>query len=225
MVWEYEAMLWEAGGDILTSDNKKAAFNGAEGVRALAMLQNMQENGRSTWTSTRTPASSENLFNSGNIGMMITGPWDLSSFPDVKYGVQVMPSFDPGGSHQTIAGPDNWVLFDNGPAARGGGLGLPEVVHGARRAAEGLDGDRAPADACVGGADAGLLAVQHQVPGVGTFADNLKNVLKARPQIPQYPRVSTALGQAIVNTLLGKGTRRQPERGRCAGHGFLAVPA
>ena len=27
--------------------------------------------------------------------MIITGPWDLSGFPDVNYGVQVMPSFDP----------------------------------------------------------------------------------------------------------------------------------
>ena len=25
-----------------------------------------------------------------------------------------MPSFDPGGNHETIAGPDNWVIFDNG---------------------------------------------------------------------------------------------------------------
>ena len=32
---------------------------------------------------------------------------------------------------------------------------------------------------------------------------------KARPQIPQYPQVSTALGQAIVNVLLGKGTPQQ----------------
>ena len=26
-----------------------------------------------------------------------------------------MPSFDAGGNHETIAGPDNWVIFDNGP--------------------------------------------------------------------------------------------------------------
>ena len=51
----------------------------------------------------------------GNIGMLITGPWDLPGFPNVNYGVQFMPSFAPGGSHATIAGPDNWVIFDNGP--------------------------------------------------------------------------------------------------------------
>ena len=53
--------------------------------------------------------------NSGKIGMLVTGPWDLSSLPDIDYGVQVMPTFaDSNAGHQTIAGPDNWVVFDNG---------------------------------------------------------------------------------------------------------------
>jgi multiple sugar transport system substrate-binding protein len=62
-------------------------------------------------------------------------------------------------------------------------------------------------------------------PGEGTFAENLKNVLKARPQISQYPRVSTALGQAIVNTLLGKGSPQDNlNTAATAANGFLAVP-
>ena len=35
-----------------------------------------------------------------------------SGYPDINYGVQIMPSY-PGGSHATIAGPDMWVMFDN----------------------------------------------------------------------------------------------------------------
>ena len=45
--------------------------------------------------------------------MFITGPWNLADFPDANYGVQVMPSFA-GGTHDTIAGPDAWVVMDNG---------------------------------------------------------------------------------------------------------------
>ena len=30
-VWHYEALLWEAGGSVLTPDNKQAAFNSAGG--------------------------------------------------------------------------------------------------------------------------------------------------------------------------------------------------
>src|SRR5207302_5674547 len=53
-----------------------------------------------------------NLFNSGKIAMLWTGPWDLSSInSDVSYGVQVLPGKT---SHASIAGPDNWMVFDNG---------------------------------------------------------------------------------------------------------------
>jgi multiple sugar transport system substrate-binding protein len=224
-VWEYEAMLWEAGGDILTSDNKKAAFNSAQGVRALTTLQQMQQDGSLYLDFHPDAGKSENLFNSGNIGMMITGPWDLSSFPDVKYGVQFMPSFDAGGSHQTIAGPDNWVIFDNGP----------------QRVAAAWDFMKwfsAPDQLLKDSMATGHLPTRASVeqmpdfsqfntkyPGEGTYADNLKNVLKARPQIPQYPRVSTALGQAIVNTLLGKGTPQDNlNTAATLANGFLAVP-
>ena len=34
-------MLWEAGGDLLMSDNEKAAFNSAAGVKAMTILQQM----------------------------------------------------------------------------------------------------------------------------------------------------------------------------------------
>ena len=55
----------------------------------------------------------DDLFNAGKIAMDVTGPWALSGYPDINYGVQIMPMFD-GGSHTTIAGPDMWVMFDNG---------------------------------------------------------------------------------------------------------------
>jgi multiple sugar transport system substrate-binding protein len=225
-VWQYEAMLWEAGGDILTSDNKKAAFNGPEGVRALTVLQQMQQDGSMYLDFHPDAGKSENLFNSGNIGMMITGPWDLSSFPDVKYGVQIMPSFDPGGSHQTIAGPDNWVLFDNGPervAAAWDFLSwftAPDQVLTDSMATGHLP-TRASVSSMPGFAD---FATKY--PGEGTFVSNLENVQKARPQIPQYPRVSTALGQAVVNVLLGKGTPQENlDAAATQADGFLAVPA
>ena len=34
-VWHYEALLWEAGGDITSADNKHAVFNSPAGVKAL----------------------------------------------------------------------------------------------------------------------------------------------------------------------------------------------
>jgi ABC-type glycerol-3-phosphate transport system substrate-binding protein len=38
------------------------------------------------------------------------------------------------------------------------------------------------------------------------FANNLKNVEQARPQIAQYPRISAALGREVVAALLGQAS-------------------
>src|SRR5690242_13813646 len=40
-VWRFWALLWEAGGNILTPDGKKAAFDSPAGVKALTLLQQM----------------------------------------------------------------------------------------------------------------------------------------------------------------------------------------
>ena len=89
-------MLWEAGGHILTPDNKKAAFNSAAGVKALTQLRQLQQAHALYLDFHPDAGTSETLFNSGKLGMIITGPWDLSTFPDVNYGVQIMPVVGPG---------------------------------------------------------------------------------------------------------------------------------
>jgi multiple sugar transport system substrate-binding protein len=205
-VWEYEAMLWEAGGHILNSDNSKAAFNSAAGVRALAQLRSLQQAHALYLDFHPDAGTSETLFNSGKLGMIITGPWDLSTFPDVKYGVQIMPSWDPGGSHQTISGPDNWVVFNNGSARVNASL---EFLQFLTTPANLLQNSMATGDLPT------KLSVQQlpgfsqfnvKYPGAGVFAANLKNVVQARPQITQYPRVSAALGREVVAALLGQAS-------------------
>ncbi len=224
-VWEYEAMLWAAGGDILNSDNTKAAFNDAGGVRALSVLQGLQQDGSLLLDFHPDSGKYGNLFNSGNVGMLITGPWDLSSFPDVNYGVQVMPSFDPGGSHQTIAGPDNWVIFDNGTDRVNASweflkyLSSPDAV-----LQDSLATSHLPTRASVEQMP-GFAEFDTKYPGVGTFASNLSNVLKARPQIPQYPQVSGFLGQAIVSVLLGQAEPQAAlDSAAEQSDGVLAIP-
>src|SRR5205807_1859210 len=123
-VWHWEPLLWEAGGQLLTPDNKKAAFDSAAGLASLNTLRTMAVTDKSMYLDPSDSAYA-NLFNSGKVGMLVTGPWDLATFNNVKYGVQVMPSY-------------------------------------------------------------------------------LGNVKQARPQIPQYPKISTILGTMIVSVLLGK---------------------
>ena len=225
MVWQYEAMLWEAGGDILNADNTQAAFNSAAGVRAATMLQQMQQDGSLYLDYHPDSGQYGNLFNSGNIGMLITGPWDLSGFPDVNYGVQQMPSFDPGGSHITIAGPDNWVIFDNGPDNVNASWAFLKFMADPQNVLkDDLATSHLPIRSSVEQLP-GFALFDKKYPGVGTFAENLKNVTKARPQIEQYPEVSSDLGQALVSILQGQASPQDAlDQAATQANGVLAAP-
>jgi multiple sugar transport system substrate-binding protein len=226
-VWEYEAMLWAAGGDILNTDNTQAAFNQSPGVRALTTLVQMQQDGSLYLDFHPDAGKSEELFNSNKIGMIITGPWDLSSFPDANYGVQFMPSFDPGGSHQTIAGPDNWVIFDNGTERVNAAWEFLSYMTSTQQVLEdSMATGHLPTRNSVLQEPGFVDKFNTKFPGEGTFAENLKNVLKARPQIPQYPRVSSALGQAIIAAIQGQASPQDAlNQAAQQADGFLAVPA
>lgn len=204
-VWHYLPMLWEAGGDILNSDDTKAAFNSEAGVKALTTLQQMAVTDKSLYLDT-TNENGPKLMNSGKVAMLITGPWDLSSLTDVPYGVQVMPTYaGSDGGHQTISGPDNWVVFDNGDAKKKASvdfvkwLTAPEQVK-----AFSLDTGDLPTRTSIGQDPAVLAQLNETLPGTSTFVENLSNVKKVRPTVEQYPDVSEALGQAIMSVLLGK---------------------
>ncbi|HEV7420007.1 MAG TPA: ABC transporter substrate-binding protein [Mycobacterium sp.] len=204
-VWHYIPMLWEAGGEILTPDNEHAAFNSDAGVKALTTLQQMAVTDKSVYLDT-TNENGTKLMNSGKVGMLVTGPFDLSSLPDIEYGVQVMPTFaGSSGAHQTISGPDNWVVFDNGDVRKKAAvdfvkwLTAPEQV----KTFSSETGDL-PTRISVGQDQAFVDKLNENLPGSATFVKNLSNVKKARPTVEQYPAISEALGQAIVAVMLGK---------------------
>src|SRR5262249_29610136 len=204
-VWHWEPLLWAAGGQLLTADNKKAAFDSAAGLASLNTLRTMAITDKSMYPDPSDSAYA-NLFNSGKVGMLVTGPWDLATFTNVKYGVQVMPSY-PGtsGGHQTISGPDNWVIFNNSPAKVAAAeqflLWVTAPAQDKYFAVQTRDRPIRPA----AGQDASVIQQMNTaVPGMDTFISNLGNVKQARPQIPQYPKISQILGTMIVSVLLGK---------------------
>ncbi len=204
-VWHWEALLWEAGGSILAPGNKKAAFDSPAGLAALNTLRTMSVSDHSMYLDP-TDSAYANLFNSGRIGMLVTGPWDLSGFPNVHYGVQIMPSF-PGtsGGHQTISGPDNWVIFNNGSTqVQAAEKFLLWLTAPAQVKYWSLTTGDLPTRQSVETSPGFLQAMDKALPGVDTFVTNLGNVRQARPQTPTYPKVSQVLGNMIVSVLLGK---------------------
>jgi multiple sugar transport system substrate-binding protein len=206
-VWHWEALLWEAGGSLLTPDNKQAAFNSAAGLESLNTLRTMSVTDKSMYLDPTDDAYT-NLFNSGKIGMLVTGPWDLSAFPNVDYGVQVMPSY-PGSSagDQTISGPDNWVVFNNGSSqVSAAEQFLLWLTAPAQVKTWSLQTGDLPTRTSVADASGFDQQMNKMLPGVSTFIDNLGNVKQSRPQITQYPAISTILGTMVVSVLLGKAT-------------------
>ena len=204
-VWHWEALLWEAGGRLLSPDGKRAAFDSAAGLTSLRTLATMAVTDKSMYLDP-TDSAYANLFNSGKLGMLVTGPWDLSGFPNVHYGVQVMPSY-PGtsGGHQTISGPDNWVIFNNGSArVTAAEQFLLWLTAPAQVRYWSLQTGDLPTRRSVGQQASLNQQMNTALPGVATFNANLANVEQARPQIPQYPKISQILGTMIVSVLLGQ---------------------
>lgn len=102
-VWRYLALLWQAGGDLLTPDNTKPAFDSPAGLAALNQLKAMAVEDKSVYLDTGNQ-NYLNLFNSNKVAMLWTGPWDLGGInEDVDYGVTLLPGYN--GDHQTISGP------------------------------------------------------------------------------------------------------------------------
>lgn len=198
-VWRYLALLWQAGGDLLTPDGKKAAFDSPAGLAAMQLLHDMSVTDHSVYLDTGDQQYL-NLFASGKIAMLWTGPWDLSSITGVSYGVQILPGKV---THATIAGPDNYMLFNKADRTTAWAflqwLDSPSVH---------LRFAIATGDLPLRESETKLPAYQQflkKYPGDKVFVDNLaKNVTKARPNIPAYPKISEAIGQAVQAVLLGK---------------------
>jgi multiple sugar transport system substrate-binding protein len=201
-VWHWDPLLWQNGGSILTKDNTQAAFNSPEGVEALQVFTGMAVDDQSVFLDIQNSAYT-NVFNSGRIAMLETGPWDLPSFPDVDYGVEILPGFD--GDHQTIAGPDMWCVFNNGDGREQAALKFLQWLTAAEQIKkEALATGHLPIRLSVAQDQAFLKDFAAAWPGVDVFAENLSNVEQARPVLAAYPSISTAMGTAIVSAMLGE---------------------
>ena len=205
-MWRFDALLWQAGGDILTPDQKHAAFNRPAGVAAATLLQQMATVDHSVYLDSGN-GNYANLFNSGKIGMLFTGPWDLSGFPDVDYGIQVLPGNQ---NHQTISGPDQWVMLDNGDARRNAAWTFLKWF---TSTAEAMQWSLATGDLPIRASQTQTATYPKytaRYPGVADVRRRTSRTpSKARPVLPTYNEISQAMGQAIQAILLGKAQPQQ----------------
>jgi multiple sugar transport system substrate-binding protein len=203
-VWRYLAMLWQAGGDLLNADNTAPAFDSAAGEASLQQLYDMAVTDKSVYLDNGN-GNYLNLFNSGKIAMLWTGPWDLSSInSDVPYGVTYLPGYQ--GNHETISGPDLYMLFDHSSARSDAAF---DFVTWLTSADQHIKFAIATGDLPLRVSETKLPAYRtflKKYPAEKVFVANLDNVKHVRPNIPQYAEVSQAIGTMVQSVLLGQSS-------------------
>lgn len=105
--------LWGNGGEILTEDGTRPAFNGAAGQEAITFITRMINEGLTQPNPTQSSrADLETAFVEGRLGMVITGPWLArrlaNEAPDLDYGLSTIPYQT---TPTTLAAQDTLILF------------------------------------------------------------------------------------------------------------------
>ncbi len=115
-----------------------------------------------------------------------------------------MPSF--GGSHETISGPDVYMVFNHSDERRTAAVTFLSWLHRARPGPAVGSRQRQPAAEREDRRAAGHKQYAAKYPGVDLFVKNLANAHHIRPPVPQYTPISVAVGKAIATSLLGRGS-------------------
>jgi multiple sugar transport system substrate-binding protein len=203
--WRFFPGLWQRGGQILSPDNKQALFNSQAGVDNLTLWQQMATVDKSVYLDP-TASKAEPLFTSGHLAMFVSGPWEVPTLNEAKVDWADVQLPAANGSHQTVSGPDNWVVFNHSPAR-------------VNAAVEFLKWLTAPQQELTWMMGSGSLPLRPSIlklpgyqkylqayPGIGPMAANLANAKEAMPTLPTWPRVVGALGTGIASVLLGQAT-------------------
>lgn len=204
--WQFWPHLWQNGGKILSDDQAKAAFASPEGERSLEFLRTMAVDDKSIYLD-QTDTKFAQLFAADRIGMMTSGPWQLSdlNIAKTKYGVTVLPGTN--GDHQTVSGPDLWVLMDSGDANEN--HWSLEFLKWLTDPAQDVRWNVAYGNLPLRNSELESAEFKAQVkalPGLDVMAANNANAKQARPTVAGYVGLSEAIGSAISHVLQGDGT-------------------
>ncbi|MEV6982522.1 ABC transporter substrate-binding protein [Sphaerisporangium sp. NPDC051017] len=219
-VWRLWPLIWDLGGDVVTADGREVGF-AATGERALGVVQTLAHD-KSVYIDPK-PAGEQmyQVFLSGRMAMVVTGPWELPDIADAKidYHVVPLPSFS--GRPITISGPDTWTVFDNGEArVRAAGTFLTWLTQPEQDVRWDVDAGSLP----LSKRTENLPAWREKTAGtegLAVFTKTLETA-RVRPNHPGYPQISSALAQAIVAVLLGKSTPAEALR-VCVGKANTAL--
>ncbi|MDP9869581.1 MULTISPECIES: extracellular solute-binding protein [Streptosporangium] len=219
-VWRLWPLVWDLGGDVIARDGRGIGFAGV-GVQALQVVEALAQ--ASSVYIDPQPGSEKmyQVFASGRMGMVITGPWQLPDIEEagIDYHVVPLPSFS--GRPMTISGPDTWTMFDNGgPRVRAARTFLSWLMQPAQDVRWDVEAGSLPLSRPTQALPA-WRDHSARTEGLEVFTRALESA-RARPAHPAYPKVSQALGQAVVAVLLRRSTPSEALRS-CADEADAAL--
>jgi multiple sugar transport system substrate-binding protein len=199
--WRFWPQVWQNGGDVLDADGQPA-FNSQAGVDALELWREMAVDDKSVYLDQNGEKYAPS-FAAGNIGMIISGPWVLFDLKQAKtpYGVSFLPGTD--GNHQTISGPDLWVLLDHDDPARA--AATYDFINWLTSPDQDVRWNVAYGNLPLRASAAEtpeFKKYEQTYPGGDVFFENLKNATTPRPTVVGYNDMSLAVAQAIDRVLL-----------------------
>lgn len=112
--FEWFPWLWQNGGELLTADGTKTAFNSPEGIEAAKFFLNLMTTEKVTPEAAKTWKTWDELaaaFATGTIAMYEVGDWSLATVdgkqPAFEWGVAPLPMKKTSAS---VVGGANWVI-------------------------------------------------------------------------------------------------------------------
>lgn len=203
--WQYWPHLWQNGGAILNDDATKAEFASPAGDDGLSFLRSMAVDDKSVYLD-QTDVKFGQLFVNDRIGMITSGPWQLSDLKTggTKYGVVPLPGTN--GDHQTVSGPDIWALFDHHDKNRA--YWATQFAQWLTSAEQDERFNVAIGNLPLRSSEASSEAVAKEAaeyPGYEVFVANSANVKQTRPTTKGYAALSVAVGKSISQVLQGEG--------------------
>jgi multiple sugar transport system substrate-binding protein len=200
LTWNFQVSLWQAGGDFLTSDNSKAAFNSDAGRKALQFwvdLVNAKASPLAPWGEFEKGKAA-----SAQEGSWMVGVWKAQ--PPFKFGVAQIPHPSDGKAATNLGG-EQAVVYSTSSKAHQQATAdfLSWFTDPAQNLAWSEKTGFLPVRRSVASGNDFASYVQTQEPDMRPFVDALPSA-HARPNTAAYPKASLAFAKQAEQALYGK---------------------
>ena len=204
LTWNFQVSLWQAGGEFLTKDNSAAAFNTAEGLKAVEFWKSLIDSGVSRY-------SGWGEFEKGAGGAAQEGSWMVGIWaPDPPFAFDVAPLPIPeGGVQATNLGGEQAVVFNNSAdKAKGAAAFLEWFLQDEQVMNWSTTTGMLPVTQSMASSDDYLSWIKENEPRLMPYVEQMEYA-RTRPNTPLYPKISYVFAKEMEKAFAGEATPQE----------------